>query len=327
MIFIITTEEDNSTNDVIDWIKYWGYDYIRINSEIPIRNLKILVDKKSQKIELDNYEIKKNDIIWYRKGIINLYSDIKEVEDVYRINRKIKIHLSKELSTTSNYIHRNLNGKMKLGNFNATITLNKLDVLSKARKAKLEIPPTLVTDNKDDLKSFFEQYEPLITKPIFEAPLFTIQKKNIFFYTSEIRDISNIPQKFFPSLFQEKIDKAFEIRVFFLKNNYYSMAIFSQNDLSTSVDFRNYNRKLPNRTVPFKIPREIKVKLQKLMRDLELDTGSIDLILDKKGTFFFLEVNPVGQYEMVSNACNYHLNKKIAEQLMKNNGKYKSIFK
>jgi hypothetical protein len=52
-----------------------------------------------------------------------------------------------------------------------------------------------------------------------------------------------------------------------------------------------------------------------LMRDLCLDTGSIDLICTSSGRIVFLEVNPVGQFGMVSKPCNYKLEHRLAEHL------------
>jgi len=57
--------------------------------------------------------------------------------------------------------------------------------------------------------------------------------------------------------------------------------------------------------------------LKKLLLELNLDTGSIDLIYTKSDEFVFLEINPVGQYDMVSAPCNYYLDKKIASLLLK----------
>ncbi|NJO92369.1 MAG: hypothetical protein HC831_27910 [Chloroflexia bacterium] len=68
--------------------------------------------------------------------------------------------------------------------------------------------------------------------------------------------------------------------------------------------------------VPYKLPDEIKNKLIALMNEIELDTGSIDMIVDKKGKYIFLEVNPNGQYGLVSDTCNYYLEKEIADYLM-----------
>jgi D-alanine-D-alanine ligase-like ATP-grasp enzyme len=48
------------------------------------------------------------------------------------------------------------------------------------------------------------------------------------------------------------------------------------------------------------------------MQKLKLNTGSIDMIYTNDSKFIFLEVNPVGQFGMVSKPCNYNLEKKIA---------------
>lgn len=98
----------------------------------------------------------------------------------------------------------------------------------------------------------------------------------------------------------------------------YSMAIFSQNDEQTQVDFRNYNVKKPNRTIPFKLPEIEKDKLVKFMNAVNMNCGSIDVIYTKDKKFVFLEVNPVGQFYQLSYPCNYHVEKKIAEYLINN---------
>jgi glutathione synthase/RimK-type ligase-like ATP-grasp enzyme len=93
------------------------------------------------------------------------------------------------------------------------------------------------------------------------------------------------------------------------------MSIFSQNDEQTKVDFRDYNIERPNRTVPYKLPKDIEDKLSLFMSRMELDTGSIDIIVTPDMEYVFLEVNPVGQYGMTSLPCNYYLDEKIAKCL------------
>ena len=90
------------------------------------------------------------------------------------------------------------------------------------------------------------------------------------------------------------------------------MAIFSQMDEMTKVDFRNYNREKPNRCLPFKLPEEIKCKLVQFNKIMNLDTGSIDMIVTPDNKFYFIEVNPIGQFGWVSKNCNYRLEEKIA---------------
>lgn len=178
-----------------------------------------------------------------------------------------------------------------------------------AQKYGLTIPKFIITNNLDNLDS--ENY---ISKPLSEATHFLTKN---FVYTMYTKKIRSIKEKFLPSLFQENIQKKYEIRSFFIENTFFSMAIFSQNDKQTQVDFRKYNFNKPNRNIPYKLPTEIEDKLKKLMNELQLKTGSIDIIKGNDGEYYFLEVNPVGQFGMTSKPCNYNIEKVISNILYK----------
>ncbi|MNN64816.1 hypothetical protein D3C81_1802810 [compost metagenome] len=117
---------------------------------------------------------------------------------------------------------------------------------------------------------------------------------------------------FSPSLIQKLIPKNFEVRVFWFKNEVHSVAIFSQLDKEAMIDFRN-GEKL--RTVPYKLSVELQVSLNNLMQKLNLNYGSIDLIVTPDDETYFLEVNPFGQFGFLSKAGNFHIEKRIAEYL------------
>jgi glutathione synthase/RimK-type ligase-like ATP-grasp enzyme len=132
--------------------------------------------------------------------------------------------------------------------------------------------------------------------------------------------VQGMGETFFPSIIQEEIEKEIEIRVFIAEAKFYSMAIFSQNSGRTDVDFRNYDHNKPNRNVPYTLPLKVKSAIKRLMKGLGINTGSVDLIKNKAGEYYFLEVNPSGQYGMVSQPCNFNINRDIAEILIKHNG-------
>ena len=96
------------------------------------------------------------------------------------------------------------------------------------------------------------------------------------------------------------------------------MAIFSQEIRTNKVDFRKYSKEIPNRYVPYDLPKTISMKLKRLMDNLKLNSGSIDLVYTKDEDYYFLEVNPVGQFAMVSEPCNYYLEKIVAQKLSEN---------
>ncbi|HTO16436.1 MAG TPA: hypothetical protein VLZ83_11735 [Edaphocola sp.] len=200
-----------------------------------------------------------------------------------------------------------------------------MEMLLKAKEHGIEIPNTIITNQKVKLKRFFNNNnKEIITKSIKDATIFNKKKSNDNYstaitYTESIdKEIMNkIPDHFFPSLFQEKLNKEFEIRSFYLDGNFYSSAIFSQLDKQTDVDFRMYNNKRPNRIIPYNLPKKLQSQLERLMCSLNLKSGSLDLIKTKNGKIVFLEVNPWGQYGIISVPCNFKLDKIIAEYLIK----------
>ncbi len=130
------------------------------------------------------------------------------------------------------------------------------------------------------------------------------------------RFINSLPDIFPTMLFQQYIEKEYEIRIFYLDGKLYPMAIFSQSSDKTKVDFRNYDFNNPNRTVSCKLPKEVEEKLMAFMKDYKFDAASVDMVKCKNtGKHYFLEVNTHGQFGMVSEPCNYYLENKIAETL------------
>ncbi len=96
------------------------------------------------------------------------------------------------------------------------------------------------------------------------------------------------------------------------------MAIFSQQNEQTALDFRHYDKERPNRNVPFKLPADLEEKLLELAKLFKMNSCSFDLIYGIDKEYHFLEVNPVGQFGMTSFPCNYNVEKQIAEFLSAN---------
>lgn len=201
----------------------------------------------------------------------------------------------------------------------ARINLNKFLVLGMASRIGFEVPPTYLVNDLQDLKRDLKEGKSFISKSIYNPLIMKIGESPYSMYTTRITedDLERLPEFFLPSMVQKMVEKQFEIRVFYLMGECYSMAILSQEDNQTSMDYRRYNYDKPNRFVPYRLPKDIIEKIDILMEELHLNTGSLDFIKDQDGRYVFLEVNPTGQFGMVDFSCNYGLHKKIAEILMK----------
>lgn len=307
MILIISTKDDETTTYVIEWLIMQNKNWIRIN-ENDIINL-IFVGKDIQFIVGENVFLMSDiESCWYRRGFLNInWNYLLEDKIIKRVqeNEKVKI---------INFIYYLLKGKKTINNF-LNSDVNKLIVSSIATKIGIKTTQDYIISSKDELLKLSFTENKYISKPISGDSVMNYGDFCIFNYTTKVDKSVVVTDTFYPSLVQEYVEKKYELRIFYLHGDFYSMAIFSQNDNQTEVDFRNYNSIKPNRRVPFKLPKIEEVKLHQLMNELNLNSGSIDMIVTPSNDYIFLEVNPVGQFGMVSYPCNYNLEKKIAKYL------------
>lgn len=302
-ICIITECFDPSTQNVIEWLLYYKQPFIRQNVETGFQEFHLSF--KHKKI----YSTFHNAVMWNRRGYMPIIPyDLKQTSWInYLKEEQLSVLFAFEIINKANYI----------GSYQLEFTNNKINNLLEASKIGLDIPNTIVTNNKKSLFEFIEKDKRYITKSINESPYLD---SNDFYYcgagTFELK-LNDISEIFAPSIIQEYIEKDIEIRTFFIEDYFYSMAIFSQNNEKTKIDFRNYDQEIPNRNVPFTLPDNILSKLKHFSRKRGYSTGSFDLILTPKGKYVFLEINPMGQYDWLSHECNYYIDKKIAELLIK----------
>jgi ATP-GRASP peptide maturase of grasp-with-spasm system len=325
MVLILSQNTDTSTNFVIDWLLYYNAAFERINdNDIPQKKetgIKISnecgIDVTFQK-DADNI-ITNNNIssIWYRRSNTFTVPSLQNENIEEDLKNKLYDNMFVELRYARNAFYSALKEKKWLNHPSNSNEVDKFEMLIKAQKAGLSIPSSLITNNKRELEQFKEEYGNIITKAIYNIDFFPYKDKKYLAYTTIVtnKQIEDLPSKFFPCIVQECLEKEFELRIFYLAEKLYSMAIFSQKDSQTEIDFRVYNNKNPNRTVPFKLPKNIEQKILFFMNSINMNCGSIDMIKTTKGEWVFLEINPVGQFGMTSGPNNYFLEEKIAQYL------------
>jgi ATP-GRASP peptide maturase of grasp-with-spasm system len=315
MILIQSISQDFSTSAVIQWLCDSNEDFIRLNNKSIITQ--VVYSENGFKIEIENRQIDIHNLkkYWFRRGsfdfVNRLSNDLSGTALPFKDYMKGENTVVNEL--LNNYFLYNV---QSIGN-PETSKVNKITACEIAEKYNFKIPDFIITTKKEELLKFYKKHKKIISKSLYGLPGFSINNINYSAKTKivEFIDDENCSDSFSVSLFQEYIEKKIELRVFFLNDKFYPSAIFSQNDIQTKVDFRNYNRNRPNRVVPYKLADDVIEKLKKINKELSLTTGSYDLILTPENEYYFLEVNPIGQFAQVSLPCNYYLEKEIAKEL------------
>lgn len=319
MILIFSDKNDISALKVSRWIRHLGEESMIISEDdLPeVRFIDIV--KGTFELGLNNQVIKSADIkaVWIRKCKLNIAQKAVRVSkhSFKHLEKRVNEYLYYENKTIADFIHELVCRNTFCLCNNSLVYVNKLSQLYHADKAGLTIPESFIFQDKQ-VKDYIKQKRKYISKGIFESLLINDGEIACWSGTEMVKNERVFKNQFGNSLFQAYIEKKYEIRIFYIMGRIFPMCIFSQNNPKTKIDFRNYDRKKPNRMVPYRLPVEIKRKIRKLMNMLKLNTGSLDFIVTPADDFVFLEVNPVGQFGFVSDLCNYDIEKEIAGVLM-----------
>jgi ATP-GRASP peptide maturase of grasp-with-spasm system len=315
MILIFSNQKLETTTDkILRYLHRFGYEFIRIN----IEDIEKTLESQQNILDYPIFNLKFK-VVWFRKWSYPFFN-LKPAKEISRPDIQnyflVMDHVKTEWDTFNTFLFSKIDSEKWLSN-NSTATPNKLIMLDAARKCRFSLPKYILTMSKTEVATFMRTNKCSITiKPLSDVLIFDDNEYLYKMLSKKIDKASLIPNKFGLSLIQEYIDKAYEVRVFFLNDDLYPMGIFSQSNDGTAEDFRNYDAFKPNRRVPITLPKEIIVKIRRFVKFTNYNTGSIDLLVSKTGDYYFLEINPVGQFGMTSIPCGYNLERKIAEYLI-----------
>jgi len=299
---------DRTSDDVQQWLRLMQLNVEYINENLITNNYAFEMSNKVLSCYFQNAELNKR--YWYRRGRVVTGIRESKLSSFY----KFASLFDKDCKQINDFV--SMKGINFVINRPHENDINKLLVFQAALLLNVKFPKTFLLSNLNN----FIGPKRLIAKSL-NQPTYSIIYQNFKLHMGSDNFIVNISEilcefyKFLPSLFQEYIDKKYEIRSFYLNGVFKSMAIFSQQNEKTKTDFRNYDHDRPNRCVPYELPKWYEKKLHRLMLKLDINCGSFDIIVTPEDEYYFLEVNPIGQFQWLSKNCNYYIERMIAETL------------
>lgn len=321
MVLLVANRFDKSTAEIVRWLSHYNQRYVWIDEISILRDFETSID--FSEIRVDNRLFSLNTIksVWWRRPFIFHKTEIHHVllnaleEDVIELLR------SELYTVIENLLLAIRNRKILLLGNDFLSGTNKLDELRIAQESGFLIPPTIITTKKQSLVDFHDKHGDCISKSLYNSRVLHVKAHKYEMHTHEItkKSLDDIPVSFAPSLIQKKIDKHFEIRIFYIDGKLYTAAIFSQINVSTTIDWRKGQKENPSRFFPMKVDNTTQRKIIHFMKAMNLRIGSLDFILDNHDMLYFLEVNHEGQFDMLVSLCNYDIYKYIAEMLISSN--------
>lgn len=188
---------------------------------------------------------------------------------------------------------------------------NKLYQLQCAQNVGLLTPKTFVGNV---LPKGIDPTKRYIVKSL-DTALFYDELKEYFTYSSVVsgKELLESNIKDAPIILQEFLDDKLDLRVTVIGNKLFPIGI-TKNGENIYGDWRKNSK--DNLQYAIKsLPDDISSKIIELMNKLELSFGGVDLAFSK-GKYYFIEVNPTGEWGWLSQYSDIPLEKVIVNELV-----------
>ncbi|PWN67913.1 MvdC/MvdD family ATP grasp protein [Chryseobacterium oncorhynchi] len=312
MILCITHSQDFYTIDLFfQYLSSKNIPYFRLNSDQLNHLQKISINENSFEItDESGNTIHSDDIkgVWHRKAW--------------------RIGVPEELDENYEKIFQNEYGSLR---YNLITTLenipwinpfekekkidgNKMLQLKIAQRNHLISPKTMFSNDEQKITAFFHQY--CSGKAI--AKLHGVQSKNMsgenlistmIIEEETLEYLSDIA--YCPMIFQPYIDKEYELRIMYVDGAFFTGKINNNTNADWRISNENYFWSA------YELPENIKINLTSMMKEMGLYMGAIDVIKGKDGEYYFLEVNPQGEWGMLQKELGFPIAERIADNLIK----------
>ena len=307
-VLIISNLLDYSTDHVVYQLEKHNIAYLRLNRdqfseyEITIDPIKNIIYGKTNEFDfkISETELKS---IYYRAPIYLRPHQRKHLSIEEKISREQWISFLRSLMIFDNVYWINHPQHTFLSE-------NKPYQLKIGKNVGFNIPKTIIT-NKIPNAKFNNQVAIKTLEPI----IFEIDKKESFIYTNILNsnDLKNYDLSNTPLIIQEALIPKIDIRVTITPNTIYAVSITRNNsgideDWRTKKDYLEYNL--------IKLPEHVEKNCFRLLKKLKLEFGCIDLI-KKNETYYFIEINPTGEWDWLMYNLNLNIDEDIANLLIK----------
>jgi len=165
--------------------------------------------------------------------------------------------------------------------------------LQLASSLGFRVPDTLITNSGAEAFDFMERHPSAVVKAI-RTPLIHSCGETRFVYTERLtqrlleglRELEPVP-----FILQEEIGPKLDVRVTVVGDEAMAACL---TEPATEVDWRA--QKPPGRFRKLDLPDDVKALCIRLVCAMGLSFGAIDLLEDEHGDWFFLEINPNGEW-------------------------------
>lgn len=293
-ILVVTCSYDRTVDYILAKYKS-DFEFFRFNVD-RFAEYKIVISESYWEISQGSYTINQEEVlsIYYRKPAF---------PDTHDFDMEFRRLIHSDILSVVEGIVNSFNGIVLTKPCILRKTENKIFQLLYAQNNKILMSNSFIGNNI----GFNQIDNPRIIMPISIGKILkdgevSIIQTNIMHENDQYDDLGLTP-----IYVQKYVKKKYEVRLTVAGDDFYAVKIVSDN----SVDWRDGDK---NTYELIETPPEIKKTIRKLLFDFNLQFGAIDYIVDPDDNWFFLEINPNGQWQWLESALNLTISESIRKE-------------
>jgi hypothetical protein len=272
--------------NVEDFIKKSSYNFTWDEQGVPCHQSLLLKDSLRS---IDDVKV-----IWWRKP--KDYIEYPEVTDPWAIK-----YCQDETRSLIQSLPGLFPDAIWINNYyNLRLPSRRINQIPLTRQLKINIPPTLVTNEYEPIKDFLLKHGECIIKPMdYAGFLHSGNQYGCFTRPINIETVESLKDSVHlaPVFIQKRVEKKAEYRVTLIGEKSFVCRIEPRNldDADVNQDWRVTNPENLDH-IQDSLPDAYIAKLQKMLQLLGLHFGAFDIIRDNNDVLNFIELNPNGQW-------------------------------
>ena len=313
MLFILTNSQDATASFLVPFLEKGGVPFVRFDTDLILPRTAFAYRSGEPILRIDNDRYEPDDVagIWYRRP-----EQLKH--DRFDGSPEAKYTQAEWTEFIENFFaHVPKHKWVNHPSCNAAAS-RKLEQLTAAAALGFGIPDTLVTQEPSALREFYDRHQGrIIAKPVstgyIERPG---EQSDSLIYTNRVleehlRNLNDLAVC--PTLFQEFIDKAYDVRITVMDEDVHAVALFAEDGSgSQRCDIRRNNMSDVTYS-KIELPDHVRAGIVRLMARYGLRFAAVDMAVSAAGQWFFFEVNPNGQWAWLDTSAGTN----IAESFVK----------
>jgi len=186
--------------------------------------------------------------------------------------------------------------------------------LQNARAVGLTVPDTLITNDPDAARRLSKEHGHVVYKPLSAVGVSEEGEYRLVYANRVTADDSTDTVSTTAHLFQAWVDKAFEVRLTVVDDDFFAVRIDAESP-AAALDWRTDYDNLTYSVVD--VPDAVRHRVSGLLDMMLLRFAAVDLVVTPSGEWVFLETNPNGQWAWLQDATGAPITAAIADALTK----------